>query len=257
MGWISGISNHGDGRLLSIRDVFVTSTGLEALQRLRRESARTEGIGGTLPESLEEKRSMRAAFMRLLYDETNGSTIATANEKELGAKLGWDESTTDLIAEYLMGERLLEYVAYGGTIGITHAGVVEVEEAMRAPTQSTHHFAAFNQINIGTATNVGVQQGTTNSTQNVTVINQDHRKQLIGLLDDVRSTVGAWPNDDPLRVEAEQAVEVARKEIESGADASRVRSALNSLAGVIIKGAALGTSAETLLQLVQKLMHSV
>lgn len=258
MGWIDGTPNRGDNHLMSIRDVFVTSIGRAELSRLRRESARSDAKGGNLPESLDEKRAMRAAFMRLLYEETNGSTNATANEKELGLRFGWDDGTTDLVAEYLQGEGLLEYVAFGGTIAITHAGVVEVEQGLRTPGEPTSHFAAFNQINIGTATNVALQQGTTNSAQNVTLINNDQRADVLNLLGEVETIVTTWPRNDPIRVEAETAVEAAKSELAAPAtETGRIRNALATVAGVLTKGATLGTSAETLLVLAGKLIHAL
>jgi hypothetical protein len=256
LGWIGGTPTHEGNRLADIRDLHITPLGQTELQRLRRESARPDG-NGTMPESLQEKRAMRAAFMRLLYDETNGSTIADANDKELGARLGWDVGTTDLVAEYLLGEGLLEFTGFGGVVSITHAGVVEVEQGMQAPTAPTQHFPPFNQIIIGTATHVGIQQGTTNSTQHMTTITHDQHNQLLILLGEVSSVIDAWPQGDPVRLDAEERLAAARLELESTEDRARVKAAFATVAGAITKGATLCSSGEVVISLVGKLLHAL
>lgn len=257
LGWISADFTRAAGNQIAyIQNVCITPSGHVALNELRRDSARSNSNGGTLPKSLEEKREMQAQFMRLLYDEVNGSPLAMISANELGSKLGWDEGATELVTEYLDGEGLLTFVVMGGVISITHAGVVEVEAALLAPTEPTLHFPPVNQINIGTATNVSLQQGTTGSTQNVTIVSHEQHAALLSLLGEVDSLLGSWPQDDPIRAEAEAAVGIARSELASGTEVGRIRTALSSVAAVITKGAVLGTSADVLFTLIQKLLKA-
>jgi hypothetical protein len=57
-------------------------------------------------------------------------------------------------------------VAFGGGISITHRGVVEVEQALQAPTELTEHFPPFNLVVVqGDMNQSQVQVGTSNSSQ--------------------------------------------------------------------------------------------
>jgi hypothetical protein len=56
-------------------------------------------------------------------------------------------------------------VAFGGVIAITHRGVKEVEQARAEPQKPTQHFPPINVINIGQMTGSQLQQGTSDSVQ--------------------------------------------------------------------------------------------
>jgi hypothetical protein len=102
---------------------------------------------------------------------------------DFGQQLGFERVEVQNIAEYLRDEGLLDFVALGGTIAITHAGVREVEAqavaitqqgvreveaALERPEQPTPHFPPVNFIYIARMDHSQIQQGTANSTQTVT-----------------------------------------------------------------------------------------
>jgi hypothetical protein len=64
----------------------------------------------------------------------------------LGQQLGLDREATMRITEYLRGENLLRHQGLGGTIGITHYGIIEIEQALSTPNQATQHFPAYVNI---------------------------------------------------------------------------------------------------------------
>jgi len=55
----------------------------------------------------------------------------------LGNNWDGDKNETPNIVEYLVGENLVEYVAIGGEIAITHYGRKEIERALSAPDIAT------------------------------------------------------------------------------------------------------------------------
>jgi hypothetical protein len=97
---------------------------------------------------------------------------------DLGTELSLDRETTSRITQYLNGEHLLTYQAVGGTIGITHWGIKEMEQAISHPKVGTQHFPPLVNI-IQVAGNIvgsQIQQGTQASQQ--FQISQDTRRAL-------------------------------------------------------------------------------
>lgn len=115
---------------------------------------------------LEQKKKNRFLFLELLYNDSNGDSGAMLNMWEIGEELKLDRSETRQIVDYLTGENLIEPIAIGGGICLTHYGIKEVEKAHENPNMPTEHFLPINIINIGTMTNSTLQQSTNNSTIN-------------------------------------------------------------------------------------------
>jgi hypothetical protein len=118
-----------------------------------------------------EKDRVRFEFLKELHDSTGGNMRAIANLWEIGQKVGLDGEQTGIVFDSLDQEGLAESMTLGGGICITHAGIVEIEQAERAPQKATDHFPA-NIINIhGPVTGAAIQVGNINSTQtaNITV----------------------------------------------------------------------------------------
>ena len=108
--------------------------------------------------TIDELRLRRLQFIYRLYELTEGNEYAYVNMFDLGKELGLDKDLSSSITQYLRGESLLAYKAIGGIIGITHGGVVEVEEALSNPARPTEHFPAFNVIYVGHMVNSQIQQ---------------------------------------------------------------------------------------------------
>lgn len=114
--------------------------------------------------SLEQKKKNRFLFLEKMYSESNGDTGAMFNMWEVGQELNIERENTRQIVDYLIGENLIEAVALGGGISLTHWGVKEVEQAMENPNEPTEHFLPINIINVETMTNSTIQQATSYST---------------------------------------------------------------------------------------------
>ncbi len=115
--------------------------------------------------SVEEKKKARFRFLEHLYNTVDGDSAYSVSMWELGAELEFGQETISQIVSYLQEEYLIEPRGLGGRIAISHAGIVEVEEALSNPEKSTEHFLPVNVINIQNMTNSAIQQGTLNSTQ--------------------------------------------------------------------------------------------
>ncbi len=115
--------------------------------------------------SVEEKKKARFRFLEHLYNTVDGDSAYSVSMWELGAELGFAQENISRIVRYLQDEYLIEPMGLGGNIGISHQGILEVEEALSNPEKPTEHFLPVNVINIGTMNNSAIQQGTLNSTQ--------------------------------------------------------------------------------------------
>lgn len=120
-----------------------------------------------MSNSIAKKKHDRFRFLHGLYEATDGDSLRLISESELGKELGLDFDATLAISQYLEGEGLLKTMTLGGQISITHAGIVEVEEAISRPSNPTTHFPAnvVNIVHVATMNNSQIQQGTTNSSQ--------------------------------------------------------------------------------------------
>jgi hypothetical protein len=130
-------------------------------------------------------KKRRFLFLQKVYEETQGDTNCMVGMDEIGRKLGMDDLTSGRIAQYLIDEGLLEAMALGGGIGIAHNGVLEVEEVLTNPDKPTEHFLPLNIIHVHSMSNSVIQQGTTNSTQNV-IITSDNIADLKSFLVDLK-----------------------------------------------------------------------
>ncbi len=88
---------------------------------------------------LAERRRRRLEFMNRLYEVAEGRTLNVVSIDQLAIELGWPDSEASAVVEYLNAEGLIEH-EIGNQASITHAGIVEVEEALEYPTRPTEHF---------------------------------------------------------------------------------------------------------------------
>jgi hypothetical protein len=126
-----------------------------------------------MANDIEEARRKRFQFLKRLYEVTEGNRLVSVNLWELGEELGFSRSETDRIDEFLNGEGLIKHIAMGGTVSITHQGVVEVENALSKPDEPTTYFPPVNYIHVQNMIGSQIQQGTNQSSQVLTYNNND------------------------------------------------------------------------------------
>lgn len=119
-------------------------------------------------DALTKKKTDRFRFLNDLYKRTNGSKLAFVSLWDIGNELGLTREESMNASDYLKGEGLLEHVAMGGTIAITHYGVREVEAALSKPERESHYFPpVINILNVQSMVGSQIQQGTQGSSQNI------------------------------------------------------------------------------------------
>jgi hypothetical protein len=78
----------------------------------------------------------------------------------------------------LIGEELIKRRDIGSSIGLTHRGIREVEDARRYPDLHTKYFSpnTINNVinNYGTMNNPAIKQGASNSNQTITITQQQY-----------------------------------------------------------------------------------
>jgi hypothetical protein len=259
-GWVTaGAVNHGDNKLLSVRNLRITSAGVAALDDLRRQH-RGEPMERAPSASLEEKKAQRLTYMNALYDATDGSTSAAVDMWELGQGLGWDRPTIDRTVEYLDAEDLLTFVAMGGAISITHRGVVEVEQSRSHPEAPTEHFpATVNVLNVQTMYGSQIQQGSPGGSQTMEIVQGVQVNELLGLIQEIRDR--ALPlldvdGDEYDEITAE--LDVAERQLQSKKPRREaVTDALARVGVVLTSLASAGGSATELIDLANKLHQAL
>ncbi len=162
--------------------------------------------------NVEERKKQRFQFLRRLYERTDGNQHNSVIMWDLGKDLGFDKNETNLIVQYLEGEGLLEYDAMGGSIVITHYGVLETEQALSNPEQPTEHFPALNIIQIGQMVGSTIQQSSPDATQIVTidVSNFDEVKRL---LDEIAMRIDSLGLDEGAKRDVEAEVATIRAQL--------------------------------------------
>ena len=137
---------------------------------------------------IQQLKKQRFIFLEKVYKETAGDTSSIVDSDEIGQELGMDDLTSGRIAKYLIDEGLLAARGLGGGIGISHMGVLEVEEALSNPGKATQHFLPLNIIHVQSMNNSVIQQSTTNSTQNITIAS-DNISDLRSFLNDFKTAL--------------------------------------------------------------------
>lgn len=131
--------------------------------------------------NINELKEKRFKFLNLLYKVTEGDESAHVNMFELGAELDFDRNLTSRVAKYLDGEGLMEFRTLGGGIGISHFGIIEVENSLENPTVASEYFPISENssqpvnyhLHVGNMHNSQIQQGTQSSNQSMSITEND------------------------------------------------------------------------------------
>lgn len=136
--------------------------------------------------NVEEMKVKRYKFLKKLYELTGGDELDFQEIDDLGSDLGFEGDMTEKVAQYLNGEGLIKFVAIGGTICITHWGVVAIEKSVAEPEKPTEYFPSVNIISIEKMSNSQIQQASLGGTQIVTIEESkfDQVKEVIRSLND-------------------------------------------------------------------------
>jgi len=163
---------------------------------------------------IQDIQKKRFQFLEKLYLDTDGDENEVRVDSKLGEELGFSQSETNRIYDYLMGEGLIAMYALGGKICITHQGIIEVELALSDPDKPTKYFPPINIINIGRMVDSQIQQGTNQSNQSFSYSSNDFDllKELIPLL---KSKLTELESDLEIREEIESDISTIESQIKS------------------------------------------
>ena len=129
-------------------------------------------------DTLNEKRTNRFKLLNAVYDKVSGDSSRPIDIEDLGSDLGFNKGEISSLCVYLREEGLIKSAPFGRATNISHKGVREVEAALSTPEVSTYYFpAVMNITNIhGSITNSQLQQGTHESSQTLTLSQEDSAK---------------------------------------------------------------------------------
>lgn len=150
---------------------------------------------------LSEVKRKRFIFMKRLYELSGASPIRFVPEKDILEGTEIDKTEATGIAQYLKGKGLLKYAANGPTFTITTYGIDKVEKAMSNPREDTQYFGpVLNILNIGSADGAQIQQGTTNSSQDMQIktYDTDELRELVKSMTDKIDELHLLENDEKL-----------------------------------------------------------
>jgi hypothetical protein len=198
-------------RVAAIIRPRITAQGREALKRYGEQRIGVpETPGATvLNNSIEAKDGRRGQFMQRLYDLTNGSQTVFVKATEIGDHLGWPSSESVNVADYLVGKRLVKFIASEYLMAIAHPGIEEVEQSRREPAERTANLPALNTYIYNTNVTVHgpmsqsqIAAGSPGTSQTITAITQEESTSIHNGVEAYRGALLAEPFSDPADVEA-------------------------------------------------------
>lgn len=155
------------------------------------------------------RQTQRLAFLLRLYDDLSASTRMMIHAEQVGAALGLGRSASDEIARFLRDEGLIEWAGPRSLLRLTHAGIVEAEQAIQRPGRETVHFPssvviqALHIVQAGSIVDSQIQQGTTSSQQTMSDPELvEFAREIIGLVRELLGQLDLEP-DDAADVEAD------------------------------------------------------
>lgn len=200
--------------------------------------------------SIDSKRAERAAFMRALYDLTDGNeqTLALASDVFAAANLPVpsDDSRRSLLT-YLEGEYLVDVLWTLGPsdhhLTISHLGVTEIERLLSAPEAPTEHFPPVSQVNVyvqGSMNNSNIAVGSSHVNQTVSVTDQEASDWARRVIEAVASDTVMAEADRILVVQNAEVLRDRSVEL-AAADPGRLRALGHAVVSILYGVAGTGT----------------
>lgn len=141
---------------------------------------------------LSQRREVGTKMFRGMMDATHGHMNSLVSMWELADDLHLDHEEVEAAVDYLVHEGLLQYMAMGGQIAVTHQGVKEYERLVKTPSAETEHFSSLNLVAGNTFVGSQIQVGSNN------VVNVGNRPDLRELAREVVEWSKANPNPQGL-----------------------------------------------------------
>ena len=187
---------------------------------------------------VQEKDADRLRVLQAVYEMVDGNEHAAVLMTDVYERLFVTEERGRSAIDYLRGERLL----VGRTnhrVSITHLGVNEVEQSLKAPTERTEHFPAIVVNQVFHAAVGAVQTGASpvaNVQQQNNLAPAEQRDAALAELDAAAESV----TEPDAREQALSATRAVRKELAKPApDVAKVTAYVNLVAALTASAPAL------------------
>ena len=217
-------------------------------------------------ERINRREALRTRFMNELYEMADGSETNFVATKDIAERLGlvfeWgsqDYEEVHAIIRYFEEERLIKATGGGEIVNLTHSGIREVEQAHRQPDEPTQHLAPINLVSVTahTITNSPIQQGSPGATQSLTVLSQDHKSQLEGIVRSLQTSIDDLGLGEEDKAELEAEVRTLEAQVASPKPKKEiVRPSLQS-AKRILEGAAVTVAGHEIIEGINLLLGAV
>jgi hypothetical protein len=196
----------------------------------------------------KEVQRKRFQFLKKLYDLTKADESVEINPSVIGAELGLSDAEANTICDFLNSEGLIAFVNILDFIGITHRGIVEVEEAFSKPNEPTPHFAPINYfIQVEQMVGSQIQQGTNQSSQVLTYGNNDI-EGVRKFIADLKSQLPELKLSPEIQAEVESDIATLESQIKSPRPKSAVIKECLSSVRTVLEGIAGNVIAAILMQ---------
>jgi|LGOV01.1.fsa_nt_gb hypothetical protein len=205
---------------------------------------------------IEILRKNRFTYLHHLYKKSSGSTFPDMNMWEIGRELGFGKEKTENITDYLENEGLLKYTALGGTIAITHPGIVEVEEALSHPEEPTQYFPPVNVINIHHMESSQIQQGASYSTQSQ-FIDTLSKNDILAFIESLKGNLYELELEDNEQSEISADISTIEAQLSSSRPKRNILKECLTSIQRILEGAAGSIVAQQLFPLIPPLLRSM
>lgn len=188
----------------------------------------------------------RDAYFEELCRRTGGRTDVVVASAEIGETLGLSDAVRSDIEDFLRAEGLIELIAFGPTVRLTHAGRKRHEGAVGRPSGTG---SAQTIIVLGDVSGT-IQQGREGSSQTLQITSDDAIERARAWLDELstRLTDGTMAFTSELEAEAADHLELLKSELaKDEPQKPLVRASLRSM-GRMLEEAGGGLIATGLLQ---------
>lgn len=192
-------------------DSFLKTMNLR-LAALQTMVSRWEEVVSDRPRALRTIEQRQAARFRILetaYEMTEGNPHGVFNRRDISRKLHLSENDTLIEAQWLVDEGLLEHLAMGGDMAITHEGIKEVEAMRTEPKQGTSYFPPLSQVTNVFFGPVGVAQSGSGNIEIrdsvLTVLEQVNDEHALDFRHAIRELVDGIVDSDHLRSDKKEA----------------------------------------------------
>jgi hypothetical protein len=204
-------------------------------------------------DSLEDTKKLRFRYLHEVYkagqEKYEKEGTDEVNRYEVGKMLNLTRNTVDRIVKYLTDERLVmdfrmpdpdsayDFNPAESRIAITHEGTKEVENAVDKPNSPTEHFPpASTIINIRESqfTNSPLQMASKDSSQNVTILNQNHTDELKEIVTELKRILRNSDIPDEKKQELKAEVQTIESQSKSPKPKIKIiKDALASARGIV------------------------